>query len=207
MKKPTPAPKIAEPRFAGDREALVKSVEGRDIASSCLPTCFSDPDLESGMCNPNMPLRCGESYQCAVAKSCLVAKLASLGQAVTEETGAQSYSEILANADILFEGRTLPEASSLSDEIDRLELRAFVFSIPLQPPRNPFRTDSLRRQVLDILSRTWISLDDLRARLLTLRADIRRLDLVVSQVTSITSQEMYGYRILEMYGRYRAVER
>lgn len=206
MKKPEPIPKIAEPRFKGDKRALVKMVEGHNIPAATIPACFSDPDLESGMCNPNMPLRCGEAYQCSVAKSCLAAKLASLGQVLPENIKSRSYSEILADADILFEGRTLPEIS-ITEDADRLELRAFVFSIPLRPPKNPFRADSMRRQILDILSRGWISLADLKARLLTMRADVRRLDLVISQVTSITSQEMYSYRIIEAHGRYRAVER
>lgn len=208
MKKTTePITKIAEPRFKGDKCALVKQVEGHNIPPTTIPSCFSDPDLESGMCNPNMPLRCGEAYQCSVAKSCLVAKLASLGQSVPSDIKNKSYSEILAEADILFEGRALPASDSSTEDADRLELKAFVFSIPLKPPKNPFRADSMRRQILDILSRGWISLADLKARLLTMRADVRRLDLAISQATSIASQEAYNYRIIEIYGRYRAVER
>ena len=203
--------KYAEPRFRGDKERLIHLVDAAKCPASVIPTCFGDPDFESGMCNPNMPLRPGETFQCAVSKSCLVAKMITAHIAVKPtEARERSYQDILADADALFDepSSDATDNDPATEGSDRNALRAHAVSISLsKPPPNPYRRGSMRRLVLDILGREWIALPDLKARMLSLKADIRRFDLIVGQVTSVSSQETYGYRILETFGRYKAVAR
>lgn len=212
---------LAKPKFKGDREKLIEIIDGFPGLANHLrseqakghvlvPNCFSDPDLESGVCNPNLPLKACEPHLCSMHKSCLVAKLLSAGVKMdTVATREQPYEEILAEADVLFDQPPEEEASDYqADEVkDRQAIRGHSLSISLQPPDNPFRKNSIRRLVLDILARDWISLNDLKAILASTRGIIRRLDLIIHQVTSIATQESYGYRIIESMGRYKAFRR
>lgn len=212
---------FAKPKFKGDREKLIEMIDGFEGLAEYLrteqakgrvlvPPCFSDPDLESGVCNPNLPLKACEPHLCSMHKSCLVAKLLSSGiKADFMAAREQPYEEILAEADALFDQQLEEEAPGYqADEIkDRQAIRGQSLSISLQPPENPFRKNSIRRLVLDILARDWISLNDLKAILATTRGVIRRLDLIIHQVTSIATQESYGYRIIESMGRYKAFRR
>lgn len=203
---------LAKPKFKGDREKLVEIVDGYPGLAEHLRqrkivpySCFSDPDLESGVCNPHLPLKGGEPHLCSIYKTCLVAKLLSCGIPCSPfEARDKTYEEILADADALFDQppeETTPEAA---DEVrDRQQIRGQALSISLQPPVNPFRKNSIRRLILEVLSRDWISLNDLKAILIS-KKGARRLDLIIHQVTSIATQESYGYRIIEAMGKYKA---
>jgi hypothetical protein len=205
---------LAKPKFKGDREKLVEIVDGYPGLADYLrkrqivPRCFSDPNLESGVCNPHLPLKGNEPHLCAFHKSCLVAKLLSNGIKCSPfEAREKPYEEILAEADALFDQPPDEDAPGETDETkDRQTIRGHALSISLQPPLNPFRKNSIRRLVLDILSRDWISLADLKAVLMS-KKGIKRLDLIVHQVTSIATQEHYGYRIIESMGRFKAFKR
>ena len=210
---------MARPKFQGDKDHLIEIVDGypglakhlkakRAAGQEHVPFCLSDPNLESGVCNPHLPLKPGEAHMCAFVKTCLVAKMLSCGIQTDFMTAADKpYEEILAEADALFDQPAEEEGTSTSDEIkDRQLIRGHSLSISLQPPVNPFRKHSIRRLVLDILSRDWISLSDLKA-ILTSTKGIRRLDLIIHQVTSVATQENYGYRIIEAMGRYKAFKR
>lgn len=225
MESPKKTPSIAtnplaKPKFKGDREKLVEIVDGypgladylrseRAKGKQLIPySCFSDPDLESGVCNPHLPLKPGEPHLCSLHKTCLVAKLLSCGVRVDYMAARERpYEEILAEADALFDQQPEEDAPEAGDEIkDRQTIRGHSLSISLQPPENPFRRNSIRRLVLDILSRDWITLNDLKAILMS-KKGIRRLDLIIHQVTSIATQESYGYRIIESMGKYKAFKR
>lgn len=200
----------ARPTFRGDKKRLIALIDGRPGAKypdDLIPPCFGDPNLESGICNPLLPLRDGEPHLCAVAKSCLAAKMLSHGIPIEYSTARdRPYEEILAEADQLFDQP--PETATDGDEVrDRNVLRASAVSVRLQQPVNPYRRNSLRRWVLEILSHDWISLQDLKAALRTKKDGIRRIDLVIGQVTSLGSQESHGYRILESSGKYKAFQR
>jgi hypothetical protein len=205
---------LAKPKFKGDREKLVEIVDGYPGLADYLrkrqivPRCFSDPNLESGVCNPHLPLKGNEPHLCAFHKSCLVAKLLSCGiKCGPFEAREKPYEEILASADALFDQPPEDETFVDMDETkDRQTIRGQALSISLQSPVNPFRKNSIRRLVLDILSRDWISLTDLKAVLLS-KKGIKRLDLIVHQVTSIATQDHYGFRIIEALGRFKAFRR
>lgn len=199
---------IAKPEFKGDRQRLIQIVEGitEPVNSEQIPPCFSDPNLESGICNPQLPLAEGEPCECAFSKSCLVAKLLSVNIPINAVKCAQKpYEQVLAEADELFERQQQPiESDATTEQADRQHLRAHVASVSLQPPPNTFRKNSLRRLVLDILIRDWITLGDLKAAVLSLRKDAARIESVIGQVTSLTTQEANGYRIVESFGKYKA---
>lgn len=202
----------SRPKFRGDKKRLIGLIDGKRgvvYPDKLIPFCYSDPNLESGVCNPLLPLRDGEPHLCALYKSCLAAKLLSEGVAVNYmEARDRPYEEILADADQLFDRPSDDtDATNQTEILDRNTIRAHALSITLQPPPNPFRRNSLRRSVLDILSRDWVSLNDLKAILLTKKGEIRRADLVISQVTSLSTQETSGYRIVESMGRYKAFRR
>lgn len=201
---------IAKPEFRGDKLRLIRAVEGfgEDFTdANTIPPCHSDPNLESGICNPQLPLTSSEPCECVFAKSCLVAKLLSCGIPVNVAKAAQKpYEQVLAEADELFERqqRSVQEADPSIELVDRQHARAHVASIPLQPPVNPFRRHSLRRLVLDLLIRDWTTLGDLKAAVLSVRNDAARLDTVIAQVTSLATQETNNYRIVESFGKYKA---
>jgi len=205
---------IAKPQFKGDKKRLIQVVEGmtgplvNQNGKSIIPPCFSDPNLESGVCNPLLPLRVdrGEPCECIFVKSCLVAKLLSVNIPINAVKAAHKpYEQVLAEADELFEQRQEQEKVDPNVEIrDRQHLRAHVASIVLQPPLNPFRKNSLRRLVLDLMTKDWITLGDLKAAVLALRPDAARLDQVIQQVTALTAQEAGNYRILEQFGKYKS---
>lgn len=206
----------AQPTFKGDKKRLIALIDGRlmdgrpvDYPDELIPSCFGDPNLESGICNPLLPLRDGEPHLCAVHKSCLVAKMLSRGVAVDfMRVREKPYEEVLAEADQLFDQPPEePEADQSDETRDRHVVRASAISVGLQPPPNPYRRSSLRRWVLDILAQDWISLKDLKAALRAKKDGIRRIDLVIGQVTSMGSQESHGYRIIESMGRYKAFRR
>jgi hypothetical protein len=207
---------LAKPKFKGDREKVVEIVDGYPGLAEYIrkrqivPRCFSDPNLESGVCNPGLALdpKKNEPHLCAFAKSCLVAKLLSCGIKCSPfEAREKPYEEVLAEADALFDQEPDEETPGEADETkDRQIIRGHSLSISLQPPVNPFRKNSIRRLVLDILARDWISLSDLKAVLMS-KKGIKRLDLIVHQVTSIATQEHYGYRIIESMGRFKAFKR
>lgn len=204
---------IARPEFKGDKERLIQIVE--QLASpikdpKIIPPCFSDPNLESGVCNPQLPLRENELAECVFAKSCLVAKLLSCSipiQAV--KCAKKSYAEVLAESDELFERQqTLNPPDMVTNEADdRQKLRGHGASIPLQPPVNPFRKNSLRRLVLDVMTRNWVSLGDLKATLFSLVPDATRIDQAIAQVFFVGTQEANNYRVVEAFGKYKAFRR
>ena len=207
---------LAKPKFKGDREKLVEIVDGHPGLAEHLRenklipySCFSDPDLESGVCNPHLPLRDGEPHLCALHKSCLIAKLLSRGIRVDfMDARERPYEEILAEADQLFDHPSEDEEQPAGEEDkDRQTIRGQVLSISLQPPLNPFRRNSIRRFALDILTRDWVSFKDLKAILTSSKHGVRRLDLIIHQVTSIATQEQFGYRIVESMGKYKAFKR
>jgi len=203
---------LAHPKFKGDRKKLVSLVDGKlgvEVPDKLIPACFSDPNLESGICNPLLPLKKGEPHLCALHKSCLIAKLLSRSiQFPFMEARNKSYEEILSEADQLFDCPPEEDPSIADTERqDRQSLRAQVLSVPLEPPFNPFRRNSLRRFLLEILSQDWISMRDLRAILMSKKEGIRRFDLVIGQVTSLGTQEHHGYRIVESAGKYKAFRR
>lgn len=212
---PIGANPLARPKFKGDREKLVEIVDGYPGLAeylrkrSMIPKgCFSDPNLESGVCNPHLPLKDNEPHLCALHKSCLVAKLLSSGIPCSAfEARDKPYEEVLAEADALFDQPLEDDTPEANDEAkDRQVIRAHALSISLLPPVNPFRKNSIRRLVLDIFSRDWITLNDLKA-ILQSKKGIRRLDLIIHQVTSVATQEHYGYRIIESMGRFKAFKR
>lgn len=198
---------IARPEFRGDKQRLIQVVEGLSdkVSAAQIPPCFSDPNLESGICNPQLPLQDGEPCECVFAKSCLVAKLLSVNIQINAlKCVKKPYEQVLAEADELFERQQPLEADASTEQTDRQHIRAHVASLPLQPPLNPFRKNSLRRLVLDILIRDWITLGDLKAAVLSLRKEASRLDSVIGQVTSLSTQEENSYRIVESFGRFKA---
>lgn len=215
QKKTTATNPLAKPRFQGDREKLVEIVDGKPGTAEHLRekklipySCFSDPDLESGVCNPLLPLKDGEPHLCALYKSCLIAKLLSRGIKVDfMDARERPYEEILAEADQLFDHPPEEDTPATEDDRDRHVIRGQVLSISLQPPVNPFRRNSIRRFALDVLSRDWVSFKDLKAILTTSKHGVRRLDLIIHQVTSIATQEQFGYRIVESMGKYKAFRR
>lgn len=198
--------------FKGNKGYLVRLIEGKVGQESIIPQCFSDPDLLSGECNAMMPVHNPDSFLCAFSKSCLVAKLISKKVKVDlEKAPSQSYEQLLADGDALFEQESEPAVVVLpeNDEITaRQKLRAHVVSISIAPPPiNPFRKNSLRSIILDILSRDWITLGELRAAVVALKPNIKCLDLVIGQVTNIATQEQNGYRVVEAFKKYRAFNR
>jgi hypothetical protein len=200
---------IPNPRFHGDKKLLIKAVEKRDCHSKIIPKCFSDPLLESGVCNPLLPLKKEEPHLCAFHKSCLVALLishkVSAGDIIQP---GQSYEELLAIGDEIFD--VVPPEPTVGKEEDasiRQKLRAHIVSMNLAPVKNPFRKNSLRNIILDVLSRDWISLNDLCAAVIALKPGTKCLDLVIGQVTNIATQEQMCYRIVEAFGKYRAFGR
>lgn len=200
---------LARPEFRGDKRRLIQVVHGSTLVpNDKIPYCFSDPNLESGICNPNLPLREGEPGFCALAKSCLVAKALAVKIPVDSfKCGEKEYDEILAECDALFDIENAPQPNPAMESSDRQKLRGHAVSISVMAPSNPFRKRSLRRAVLDILSQNWISLADLKAAMLSLNTDAKRLDLTISQITSIASQEDNGYRIVEAFGKFKAFHR
>ena len=208
---------IANPQFKGDRSLLVKVLEGK--VGQTPPPCFSDPDLESGVCNPMLPLRRDEPFLCAFHKSCLAARLIASQvpfQRVKEIAGSRSpstspltqYEELLAEGDVIFDRPPIEPSIDENEEIlIRQKLRAQVVAMNLTPVRNSFRKKSLRFIILDILNREWISLDELRAAVIAIKPSTKCLDLVIGQVTNIATQERNGYRIVEAFGKYRAFGR
>lgn len=201
---------IPNPRFRGDKKLIVKAVEGRDCHDKIIPVCFSDPKLESGMCNPLLPIREEEPCLCAFHKSCLIAKLLShkVSISANEIIKGQTYEELLAVGDEIFDH---PQSEPTMDEVDeirtRQKLRAQIVSMNLEAVKNPFRQNSLRHIILDVLSRDWISLKDLKATVIALKPNTKCLDLVIGQVTNIATQEHNKYRIIEAFGQYRAFGR
>lgn len=212
LKKPTNPPlvinEIAKPEFKGDKQRLIQVVQGvtEPYDPDIIPPCFGDPNLESGVCNPLRTLAEGEPGECVFAKSCLVAKmLASNIPVDVFKCRDKSYEQVLSEADELFEKKQkVVEPDPGSEQEDRQHLRAHIASVALRPPINPFRKNSLRRLVLDILGNGWVTLGDLKATVLAIRPDATRLDIVIGQVTSLTTQEANAYRILESFGKYKA---
>jgi hypothetical protein len=202
---------IARPEFKGDKQRLIEIVEGlsESIPTSKIPPCFSDPNLESGVCNPQLPLHEGEPYECALAKSCLVAKLLSMNIPINAiHCSKKSYEQVLAESDELFARQESPQYNAVQEQNDRQRVRAHGVSISLQPAVNPFRRDSLRRLVLDIFIRNWTTLGDVKATVLSLRKEAAtKVDAVIAQVTALTAQEAHGYRIVESFGRYKCFKR
>jgi len=202
---------IPNPQFAGNKELLIKVIEGREGQGKIIPNCFSDPLLESGTCNPLLPLRSGEPCLCAFHKSCFAAKLLSYkipAKEIINNGKNLTYEELLALGDVVFDQSPIePTVSEAEETKTRQKLRAQVVSMNLSPARNPFRKNSLRFIILDILSRDWISLKDLRAAVIVLKPSTKCLDLVVGQVTNIATQEQNCYRIVETFGKYRAFRR
>ena len=212
---------LAKPKFRGDPEKLVEVVDGyagladylrseRAKGRRMIPWCFSDPNLESGVCNPGVPLdpKKNESHLCALHKACLVAKLLSCSIPCNPfEARERPYEEILADADQLFDQEPEDSTPEVRDTlVDRQTIRAEAHAINLQMPVNPFRNNSVRKLILDILSRDWVSLADLKA-IISSKHGIRRLDLILHNVTSIATQEQHAYRIVESGGKFKAFRR
>lgn len=194
----------ASPTFVGDKVRLVKTVDGKDCNPAVIPPCFSDPDLTSGQCNPNVPLKDGEQHLCSLHKSCLVAKMLSCRIPISpRDLVGKSYDSILLTADDLFdnstEGRTAP--------VDREQLRGFLFSLDFKNPKNPFRLHSTRWHILEALSKGWTNVETIIAQLRLMKVSERRIESSLLYVTAITTQECYQYRILEQHGQYRAFAR
>lgn len=213
---------LAKPKFKGERETLigvvdgypglVKHIQARRLRDGVdlVPWCFSDPNLESGVCNPNLPLKENEPHLCSLHKSCLIAKLLSCGiKCDPFKAREKPYEEVLAEADALFDQEPEDSTPEERDELlDRQTIRAQAHAVTLQPPPNAFRKNSVRKLILDILSRDWISLKDLKAVVATTgKMNVRRLDLILHNVTSIATQEEKGYRIVESNGKYKAFRR
>lgn len=201
---------IAKPEFKGDKQRLIQIVEGTNepVLAESIPYCFSDPNLESGICNPHLPLQEGEPCECVFAKSCLVAKLLAENISINAVKCAKKpYEQVLAEADELFEKQQSEHVDVSTEQLDRQHLRAHTTSISLQKPNNPFRKNSLCRLVLDILIRDWITLGDLKAAVLSLRKDAARIDSIIGKVTSLITQEANGYRILESFGKFKAFKK
>lgn len=195
------------PAFKGDRAALVRTVDGVTLSGDIIPPCFSDPDLESGQCNPHVPLRPGEVVLCALHKSCLAAKmLAARLPLKPKDLIGKTYDDVLLTADALFEGEH-PKVAESTVNTDREQLRGFLFSLSLQPATNPFRLHSIRWHIFEALSKEWVTLSDLRTQLRLLKVSERRLEAALAYVTTLTTQETYGYRIVEVYGKYRCYSR
>lgn len=208
--------------FRGDKEKLIEIIDGYPGLANRLrtqpgliPPCFSHADLNSGICNPRIPLRPNEPHLCALHKSCLVAKMLAAGRSCrVVAMRDMPYDDVVALAsedDTLFTDTTSaavnpPNRAQSVGQEDRQRIRAAVASMSLEPPKNPYRRRSVRRFVFDILSTRWISLADLRAAILAY-TKTSRPDWVIAQVTSVAAQSTYGYRIVEADGLFRAFRR
>lgn len=198
----------AVPQFEGDRGRLIEEVQGVTISDKSMPPCFSDPNLESGVCNPHEPLSPAEPCQCALYKSCLVAKMIASGISIrSTDARSMEYDEILAGADILFDKEAEQYLTNENEGVDRYHLRAHAVGISLRRSINSYRKNSMRRLIFDILSENWTTLIDLKAQIKAAKNDVENIDVVLSQVTTLTAQEERGYRVMESFGRYKIFKR
>lgn len=198
-----PATKLARPTLTTDRAKIVRAVQGKIIPDSKIPACFSDPHLDSGVCNPHLPLRHGEKIQCALVKSCLAAKLCAAGLVDIQTAMDSTYDALLAHGDSLFDQQQVPPGDEFTD---RQKLRGHVVSMPVVPPVNPYRKNSLRRAVLDLLIHDWMTVTEIRSHLIK-NASAQRIDTAIAQVTSLVAQESHNYRVVESLGKYKAFRR
>jgi hypothetical protein len=197
------------PNISSDDERLrlierVENLPRLDPNRVTLPACFKDPDISSGVCNPLLPLKPGEPCECSLARSCLVGRL-QLDNADLDidQFRDMPYEAILTMAD----GVWAAIETQKREESDRQKLRAHVASLRLSPPNNPFRPGSLRHFIVDALSKEWLAIPSLLAKIKVSLPDAKHTDLVLDFVTSVASQEANGYRIVESAGTYRSFAR
>jgi hypothetical protein len=175
-----------------------------DLQRVTLPKCFGGPDISSGVCNPTLPLEDDEPFECALARSCLIYRLLRDDPSLSLEQLRQlPYEAILTMADGVW---TAIQAAK-QEESDRQRLRAHVASVRLSLVKNPYRPGSLRYLIVDALSKEWLSIVDLQAKIKVSMPDAKNVGLVLDFVTSITSQEAGGYRIVESSGQHRCFAR
>lgn len=169
-----------------------------------MPRCFTDPDISSGVCNPLLPLRPDEPCECALARSCLIARLLKDDKSIPlAELKDRPYDEILTRADNVWSALQAHK----QEEADRQKVRVHVASAKMAPAVNPFRIGSLRHFIVETLAKDWTALSDLLADIAMHVPDAKNVDLVLDYVTSITSQEQHGYRIMESGGLYKCFAR
>lgn len=192
------------------RDRFIERIEGLpanylDPARITIPHCFGiNPDISSGVCNPLLKLQPDEPCECVLARSCLVARLLKddpgLDTAALEQ---KPYTAILTYAD----GVWAALEAAKQEENNRQRLRTHVASVRLIAPKNPFRPGSLRHFIVDTLAKDWISAGDLLAKIAVAMPQAKNVGLVVDYVTSITSQEAGGYRLVECASLYRCFTR
>lgn len=169
-----------------------------------MPGCFSNPDISSGVCNPLLPLRQDEPCECALARSCLIRRLLKDDSSIPlAELKDRPYDEILTRADSVWAA----VQAYKQEESDRHMVRAHVASAKMAPAVNPFRVGSLRHFIIETLTKNWMTTADLLAEISVHVPDAKNVALVLDYVTSITSQEEHGYRIIESAGQYKCFSR
>jgi hypothetical protein len=181
---------------------LITALEGEVVPKELIPPCFSDPDLTSGVCNPNVPLKPGEAFLCRLHGSCLVAKLLA-SKAIPDPATVKNlpYNERLLT---LREDRAVQHQP---DEHDRDRLRISLLTWGMRAAVNPFRAKSSKWHAFEILRSQWTTLKHLRQQLRLLTFTKESIELALLTVTALPNQELHGYRIVESQQEYRVYAR
>jgi hypothetical protein len=174
------------------------------LPEAIVPPCFGSPDLSLGTCNAKLPLHEWETTRCALYKSCLAHRLAKDKAATIEELADKNYDYILARAQYYWS--ELEKAKKR--EFDRQRVKSFIANMNMGPANNPFRSDSMRHALMDLLIMGWQTTESMQTALKSkFPKQTKRIDVVIAAVTSPVSQQKYNYRIIELDGTYRAFAR